>query len=253
MSNIAPTTGPDQGTDPAAGPPASGTTDPAATPGAPEVGSTPDPAQAADQGTAQAAATGAQDTGDDTGDKDPRVSAANNEAAKTRLKLREQEKAFEELQGKYENILKGLGSLAGIPSEEGQEPDPDEALKAALAERDEARKEIRETRVNNALRDASAAEKLNARLLLPLLRGEGKLDALDPSADDFQAQVAAVISEAKDAYPELRSQAVPSSSGQTANPPAQSSAGKLSQEDLSRLAAEGKWAEINKAAAEGRV
>lgn len=253
MSNTAPTTGPDQGTEPAAGTPATGTTDPAAAPGTPEAGSAPDPAQEADQGTVQDAATGTQGTGDGTEDKDPRVTAANREAAATRLKLREQEKAFEELQGKYEDILKGLGSLAGIPSEEGQEPDPDEALKVALAERDEARKEIRETRVNNALRDAAAAEKLNTRLLLPLLRGEGKLDALDPSADDFQAQVAAVMAEAKETYPELRSQAVPPSSGQTANPPAQNGDGKLSQEELSRLAAEGKWAEINKAAAEGRI
>lgn len=250
MPNIAPTAGPDEGKEStAADANATGAQAPATGPGTPEQGSTPEPAQEA----VQEASEGAEGTPAEDKGADPRVSAANREAAATRLKLREQEKAFEELQGKYENMLKGLGSLAGIEPEEGQEPDPDEALKAALAERDEARREIRETRVNEALRNAAAGEKINARLLLPLLRGEGKLDALDPSADDFQAQVAAVVTEAKTDYPELRSQAVPPSSGQTANPPAQTGDGKLSQEDLARLAAEGKWAEINKAAAEGRV
>lgn len=183
---------------------------------------------------------------------DPRIKRANAEAANYRTKLREQEKIVADLQSKYDAMLQGLGKLSGHVPEEGEQVDPDEAIAAATKRAEQAEAKARALEVTSDLRDKASEAGLNSRLLVPLLKGEGKLDNLDPEADDYTSQVEAVIAEAQETYPELKAQVAPRSSGQ-APTPTDNSDNKLSPDDLARLYAEGKWDEINKAVSEGRI
>lgn len=187
----------------------------------------------------------------DTQDDDPRIKKANAEAAKYRTKLRATEESVNDLQAKYDQLLEGLGRLSGHTPDEGEKVDPDEAIAAATKRAEQAEAEARTLRVSGDLRDKASDAGLNARILIPLLKGEGKLDDLDPQADDYATQVEAVVTHAKDAYPELRAQVVPRSSG-NAPTPTDNGPSTLDKDDLLRMQQAGEFEEINKAFAEGR-
>lgn len=200
-----------------------------------------------------------KDTSNETGEKtsqeqeiDPRVSAANREAASYRVKLREQEKQNAELAEKYQQLVNGLASLTGAETEQA---DPQEQLKAALAERDSANQRIREMTITQNVQMASEKHNADASLLIPFLKGSGKLDTLNPEDADYASQVETLVSDTVKAFPQVKkaAQAVPNSSGQPNNPNPDRSDESLTREDLARLQAAGNWAAINQAAANGRI
>lgn len=178
---------------------------------------------------------------------DPRVKKANGEAARYRTQLREQEAAVAEMQAKYDALLAGLGKLSGHVPEEGQQVDPEDAIRAATERAENAETAARTLQVSTDLRDQADSAGLNPRLLIPLLKGEGKLSDLDPTSEDYATQVEALITEAKDAYPELRTQVVPRSSGNAPTPTEGEK--QITRDDLQKMSA----AEINQAVKAGKL
>lgn len=189
--------------------------------------------------------------GEDTAQEAAEITKIRKEAAKYRTTLRDTEARLAEREKEFNTLLKGLSQLTGEGSEEVS---PEEQLAAALKERDQAQQRLRELTQDNAVRQAAVKHGADADLITPYLKGSGALDALDPGTDDYQAQVAELIAETVEKHPQLRTQVVARTSGQAPNPtPENNAGGKLSHADIKALAAAGKWDEINKAAAEGRI
>lgn len=106
-------------------------------------------------------------------------------------------------------VLKALGLG------EAEEVDPAKLLeqvtseKATIeAERDAERQELRALRIDNAVQAACREANADTVLTSAVLTTSGKLDALDPTADDFMAQVAALVGEAVNGNPKLKASQV---------------------------------------------
>lgn len=179
---------------------------------------------------------------------DPAIKKANREAANYRTQLREQEKKNAALESKLNDLLGGLGKLTGT----SKETSPEDALKQAQAEREEAQAKLREMEQEILLGRAGKEAGADMDLLLPFLRGTGALKELDPTAADYADQVSALVKATVDSNPKLKTTVVPSSSGNTQTPTSNSGLKDLNQEDLQRMFDNGQHAEINKAFSEGR-
>ena len=150
---------------------------------------------------------------------DDRISQLNAEAAKWRTKFREQEKATAEFEKRQQEIEQQFESYK------------QEQAKAA----DERYNQLRQ-RV--ALTEAVQKAKADPDLTVPFIKGGEAFAALDPSADDYEAQVAELVAETVAATPKLRAQVAPASSGNAPTPSENSGSRKLTVEDLDNMSPE---------------
>ncbi|MCD2099541.1 hypothetical protein QNA24_30295 [Rhodococcus qingshengii] len=144
------------------------------------------------------------------------VKKLKDEAQKLRARLKEETAAAAERASKEASeaaekaLIERLGKELGLIQDD--EPvDPQVLLdqlaeeKAAVAnERDAYRQQIAAFKAEQALTKAANAVDGDLDILTPYLRGTGALDALDPDAEDYPAQVAAVVASAVEANPKLK-------------------------------------------------
>lgn len=135
------------------------------------------------------------------------------EAAKARVDGKEKvAKAIEATRAEVEKELtEKWGRSLGLIKDDDAPADPAKLLeqatereKQAIAERDKTAKKLRDYDIKDAITNAANTHDGDLTILLPVLRGEGKLDDLDPTADDFASQVDALVSAAVDSNPKLR-------------------------------------------------
>ena len=148
--------------------------------------------------------------------EDDRIKKLNAESARYRTERNEYKTQVQDLSAKYEQIIKGLSTLTGQESE--GETDPQKVIDAAIAERDQARAEVKTMKITGDLRAEFSKQNTDPALTLAVLKADGLLDTLDPTADDYPAQVAALVSDVVEKNPRLRTQVVPPSSGQSPTP-----------------------------------
>lgn len=163
------------------------------------------------------------------------------ESAARRTSLRDEEKKNAELTSKYNSLNSKFeemrGFLAKLSGAE-EEATPEQLIESYKEKLEAQQQENRQLRETTALNDAVAKAKGDPALTIPYLRGSNALVNLDPSAENYAAQVADLVQETVDANPKLRAQAAPASSGNTSNPTNNSGPRKYTVEDLNDLSAE---------------
>ena len=223
-------------------------------------------AQATDNQTPQQQVTEVTDTPqpnsvDDLPDwAQKEIRKARDEAAKYRTKAKTAaETAAEEAQSKAQAerdaLIQNIGKQLGLVQDET--PDPESLIKAATereqkaaAERDELMDKLNTYRRNDAVRAAVSKVdgKVDTDLLSAVLNSDNAYTALDVNADDFETQVAQIVTNKIESHPSLV-QATHKASGVDTSNTQRGAAKQLTREDLKTMTA----TEINKAVREGRV
>lgn len=176
--------------------------------------------------------------------------------AKYRTRAKEVEETKE---AEKNNLIQQIGKALGLVEDQADDP---EALVKAATEREQAAAE-RAQQMEQQLRDykssaavtkaAGDAKVTDPKLLEAVLRSDNAFTELDINADDYEDQVSQRVAAAIEAHPALAQAATPHTSGVDTSTTNTGAARKLTQEDLTRLAQEGKWDEINEAAEAGRI
>lgn len=188
------------------------------------------------------------------------IRTAREEAAKYRTKAKSAaETAAEEAQSKAQAerdaLIQNIGKQLGLVEEET--PDPESLIKAATereqkaaAERDELMDKLNTYRRNDAVRTAVSKVdgKVDTDLLSAVLNSDNAFTQLDVNADDFETQVAQIVTNKIESHPSLV-QATHKASGVDTSNTQRGAAKQLTREDLKTMTA----TEINKAVREGRV
>lgn len=181
------------------------------------------------------------ETEQDNFDVEKELKKLRKESAARRTSLRDEEKKNAELTSKYNSLNSKFeemrGFLAKLSGAE-EEATPEQLIESYKEKLEAQQQENRQLRETTALNDAVAKAKGDPALTIPYLRGSNALANLDPSADNYAAQVADLVQETVDANPKLRAQAAPVSSGNTSNPTNNSGPRKYTVEDLNDLSAE---------------
>lgn len=184
-----------------------------ADPAAPADADPANPAQ--DTPPADPAPEAKPNSGPDTFDR-PYVESLRSEAAANRTKAQDLQAKVDELTSagdqsktQMQAVMQALG-LA-----DSEETDPAKLLEQANtakatieAERDAERSELKALRIDNAVQKACSESDADTVLTAAILHTSGKLSALDPSSDDFMAQVAALVDEAVTGNPKLKASQV---------------------------------------------
>lgn len=202
-------------------------------------GGTP-PAKPADSaGSAPAASAPAEDVASLPDWAQKLIGKTRTEAATNRTKAN---MASEALSATRDAIAKALGLK--------EDDDPVKAAQTAAEERDLARAERKQLRVENAVLRSAHQHGADPESLTDSRSFMKLLEAIDPDADDFAAQVGAAIKAAVEANPNLKAQgstAPPRSGGPVGGgTPAK---GQLSRDDLKGMTP----AQINKAREDGQL
>lgn len=212
------------------------------------------PPQEGDHGTTEQGQDNGQDTPQE-GDLDQlpdwaraQISKANDEAAKRRRELRDLQQAQEAQQAKQEQFREKMLAALGITPEGEQQTDPDALVKSVTEERDQTMQELNALREQVAVNNAATKAGVDPDVALRFLRGGNDLADLDPTADDYNARVAEKVTAVAEAYPGMRTQVVPKSSGD-APTPTNSGNHKVTREDLANMPAE----DIHRLAGEGKL
>lgn len=183
----------------------------------------------------------AHESEQDNFDVEKELKKLRKESAARRTSLRDEEKKNAELTSKYNSLNSKFeemrGFLAKLSGAE-EEATPEQLIESYKEKLEAQQQENRQLRETTALNDAVAKAKGDPALTIPYLRGSNALANLDPSADNYAAQVADLVQETVDANPKLRAQAAPASSGNTSNPTNNSGPRKYTVEDLNDLSAE---------------
>ncbi len=181
------------------------------------------------------------ETEQDNFDVEKELKKLRKESAARRTSLRDEEKKNAELTSKYNSLNSKFeemrGFLAKLSGAE-EEATPEQLIESYKEKLEAQQQENRQLRETTALNDAVAKAKGDPALIIPYLRGSNALANLDPSAENYAAQVADLVQETVDANPKLRAQAAPVSSGNTSNPTNNSGPRKYTVEDLNDLSAE---------------
>ena len=181
------------------------------------------------------------ETEQDNFDVEKELKKLRKESAARRTSLRDEEKKNAELTSKYNSLNSKFeemrGFLAKLSGAE-EEATPEQLIESYKEKLEAQQQENRQLRETTALNDAVAKAKGDPALIIPYLRGSNALVNLDPSAENYAAQVADLVQETVDANPKLRAQAAPASSGNTSNPTNNSGPRKYTVEDLNDLSAE---------------
>lgn len=174
------------------------------------------------------------------------VEKLRKEAADYRTKRKEEAERAAQLEAELTKYRDGLKNLFG----EGEaEKTPEDIIASLTAERDQAAQQLAQMRTDQALTAAATQAGADAELLTLVLKGKGALTDLDPNADDFAAQVAALVDAEVAANPKLRATpAVPQSSGSTPEDTTSPRTGQLTRADMANMTPR----EINEAVAAGR-
>ena len=174
------------------------------------------------------------------------VEKLRKEAADYRTKRKEEAERAAQLEAELTKYRDGLKNLFG----EGEaEKTPEDIIASLTAERDQAAQQLAQMRTDQALTAAATQAGADAELLTLVLKGKGALTDLDPNADDFTAQVAALVDAEVAANPKLRATpAVPQSSGSTPEDTTSPRTGQLTRADMANMTPK----EINEAVAAGR-
>lgn len=174
------------------------------------------------------------------------VEKLRKEAADYRTKRKEEAERAAQLEAELTKYRDGLKNLFG----EGEaEKTPEDIIASLTAERDQAAQQLAQMRTDQALTAAATQAGADAELLTLVLKGKGALTDLDPNADDFTAQVAALVDAEVAANPKLKATpAVPQSSGSTPEDTTSPRTGQLTRADMANMSPR----EINEAVAAGR-
>lgn len=165
----------------------------------------------------------------------------NAEAAKyrtqrneARAQLEAEQTKNQELADKMDKFMQGLAKLSG------QEPNtatPEDTITALEAKNAELLNTLRSQQVTADVNTVIRGAGVDPALTLAVLKADGVLGKLDPTADDYSAQVAGAVEAVVEANPRLRIQVVPASSGQAPTPTNNSAGEKLTMEDLEGMTA----------------
>lgn len=186
------------------------------------------------------------------------------ESGSYRTKAKEHEQTAQQLaeqkDAERQELVQQIAKTLGLVEDQADDP---EALVKAATEREQAaaaeRDKMREQLVNYRRKDAvnSVVGKLDGKvdtaLLNAVLAQDDTFTSLDVDADDYGSQVEAIVTSKIEAHPSIVQATTPTASGVDTSTTNTGTAPKLSQDDLAKLYAEGKYDEINKAAAEGRL
>lgn len=143
------------------------------------------------------------------------------------------------------DTLRKVAQALGL---ESADDDPETQLKQAkevadqrAKERDQLQAELDQLRADARLRSIADSKGADPDMLVPLLRGLGQVPAW--GEDDWDGKAAQIVADTIERYPNVRTVQAPRSSGNAPTPtPTEQN---VTREDLQRLAAEGKWDEIN--------
>lgn len=168
---------------------------------------------------------------------DPRIGRLNAENAKWRTRLREQEQANEQQKAEMDSFKNAMLKALGV--DEKGETDPEELVKQAEARAADMEARYNQMSAQYALSEAVRAAGADPDLTIPFIKGGDKFHALNPTDEDYNAQVAQLVSETVEAVPKLRATTVAPSSGNTANHAGTAAeSGKITREDLEKMTAE---------------
>ncbi|WP_347285537.1 hypothetical protein [Corynebacterium stationis] len=187
------------------------------------------------------------------------IRKAREEAAKYRTRAKDTaEEVAAKAKAEREELIQTLGRQLGLVEDETNDPDKlltaaQEQAEAAAKERDTLAQQLADYRrkdaVNNAL--AKVDGTVDTALLNAVLASDNAYNELDINADDFTDQVSTIITQTIESHPSLV-QATHKASGVDTSNTRRGNNAKLTREDLDRMYANGEYAEINKAFADGR-
>ena len=155
-----------------------------------------------------------------------KISKLNHENAKYR---NERNAAREQLN----DLVSKLAKISGNDTDD--EVSPEQALEKMRQERDSYAAQLRALNVERDVTSIAQEKHMRTKLLLTLLKGEGKLAELNPKSEDYRSQVERLIDDAVQEFPELKTQAVSQRSGQPAN--SQGVTPKITAEQLKHMSA----------------
>ena len=180
-----------------------------------------------------------------------RTRSKDAEAAKADELKAAQEKAEQE----RNQLIQDIGKKLGLVEDETSDPQKliDAAVEreqAAAKERDQMRDTLNQYRRNDAVRAAVSKVDgtVDTDLLAAVLNSDNAFNQLDVNADDFETQVAQIVTNKIESHPSLVQATHKASSVDTSNTQ-RGAARQLTREDLKSMTA----TEINKAVREGRV
>ncbi|WP_306593854.1 hypothetical protein [Corynebacterium striatum] len=180
-----------------------------------------------------------------------RTRSKDAEAAKADELKAAQEKAEQE----RNQLIQDIGKKLGLVEDETSDPQKlieaaVEREQAAAKERDEMRDTLTKYRRNDAVRAAVSKVDgtVDTDLLAAVLNSDNAYTQLDVNADDFETQVAQIVTNKIESHPSLV-QATHKASGVDTSNTQRGAARQLTREDLKSMTA----TEINKAVREGRV
>lgn len=186
----------------------------------------------AEQATEQQQATKQRD-GDHDG-VDPRIGRLNAENAKWRTMLREQEQANKQQQAEMDAFKHAMLKALGV--DEQGETDPEELVKQAEARAADMEARYNQMSAQYALSEAVRAAGADPDLTIPFIKGGDKFHALNPTDEDYNAQVAQLVADTVEAVPKLRATTVAPSSGNAANHAGTAAeSGKITREQLEKM------------------
>ncbi|QNE90260.1 hypothetical protein H0194_04585 [Corynebacterium incognita] len=139
------------------------------------------------------------------------IRKAREEAAKYRTKAKS---AAEEVQNKAQaerdQLIQQIGKQLGLVEDDTSDPEKlltaaQEQAKAAAEERDKMAQQLASYRRDAAVRGVigNVDGKVDADLLTAVLNSDNAYAALDVNADDFDAQVAQIVTQKLEAHPNL--------------------------------------------------
>lgn len=180
-----------------------------------------------------------------------RTRSKDAEAAKADELKAAQEKAEQE----RNQLIQDIGKKLGLVEDETSDPQKlieaaVEREQAAAKERDEMRDTLTKYRRNDAVRAAVSKVDgtVDTDLLAAVLNSDNAYTQLDVDADDFETQVAQIVTNKIESHPSLV-QATHKASGVDTSNTQRGAAKQLTREDLKSMTA----TEINKAVREGRI
>ncbi|MHA6554698.1 hypothetical protein ACX3U9_01860 [Corynebacterium pyruviciproducens] len=155
-----------------------------------------------------------------------KISKLNHENARYRS---ERNAAREQLDA----LVSKLAKISGNDTDD--EVSPEQALEKMRQERDSYATQLRALNIERDVTNVAREKHMRTKLLLTLLKGEGKLAELNPESEDYRSQVERLIDDAVQEFPELKTQAVSQRSGQPAN--SQGVTPKITAEQLEHMSA----------------
>lgn len=188
------------------------------------------------------------------------IRTARDEAAKYRTKAKSAaETAAEEAQAKAQAerdaLIQSIGKQLGLVEEETTDSEAlikaaVEREQAAAKQRDELQEQLNTYRRNDAVRTAVSKVdgQVDTDLLSAVLNSDNAFNQLDVNADDFDAQVAQIVTSKIESHPSLI-QAIHKASGVDTSNTTRGTEKPLTREDLKNMSAH----EINEAVKSGKL